>query len=305
MEATGLQLMELRLANERLVAQDGRRMSVIALAFTLKSVSQLAERLFDADLCKYICTRNLNHDPLEMYFSCRRQRGGWNNNPSAAQSRHAYRQTIVHAAVLGSKNANVTAQTEGICLSRSQGQPSSNSSNSYEEQSAATVNALLEHDYFALSEYASEVVRCIGGFVVRATSKHLHCADCAALLTNDTVTSLLTFIKDNGGLIEPSRFVHAAMCAAETVQRQGTTTGDNIHKITLRAFQQFVKQHEVVLHECTHYSEDPQHVISLTKVLQKKYITLRMKEIGRRRTEQERGAYLRHVFTKRVLFAHQ
>ncbi|KAH7967065.1 hypothetical protein HPB49_022146 [Dermacentor silvarum] len=192
MEATSLELMQLRLANERLVTQDGRRMSVIALAFTLKSVSQLAEKLLDADMCKYICTRNLNQDPLEMYFSCIRQRGGWNNNPSAVQFRHAYRQTIVNAAVLGSKNANVTAQTEGICLSRSQGQPSSDLGDIYEEQSATLVDALLEHDYFALSEYASEVVRYIGGFVVRATSKHLHCAECAAMLTNDTVTSLLT-----------------------------------------------------------------------------------------------------------------
>ncbi|KAH7976420.1 hypothetical protein HPB52_013750 [Rhipicephalus sanguineus] len=103
MEAAGQELMELRFANERLVAQDGRRMSVIAMAFTLKSVSLLAEKLFDANLCRYICTRHLNQDPLEMYFSCIRQRGGWNNNPSAAQFRHAYRQTIVHAAVLASR----------------------------------------------------------------------------------------------------------------------------------------------------------------------------------------------------------
>ncbi|XP_050022615.1 uncharacterized protein [Dermacentor andersoni] len=178
MEAAGLQLMQLRMASERLVAQDGRQISVIALAFTLKSVSQLAESLFDADLCKYICTRHLNQDPLEMYFSCISQRGGWNNNPSAAQFRHAYRQTIAHAAVLGSKNA-VTAQTEVICLSRSQGKPSSNLSDSYEEQSAAMVDAPLEHDCFSLSEYACEIVRYIGGFVVSATSKHLHCADCA------------------------------------------------------------------------------------------------------------------------------
>ncbi|KAL1486334.1 hypothetical protein MTO96_009318 [Rhipicephalus appendiculatus] len=51
MEAAGQQLMELRLGNERLVAQDGRRMSVIAMALTLKSVSLLAAKLFGANLC--------------------------------------------------------------------------------------------------------------------------------------------------------------------------------------------------------------------------------------------------------------
>lgn len=240
-----------------------------------------------------------------MYFSCIRQRGGWNNNPSAAQFRHAYRQTIVHAAVLASKNANATAETEGICLSRSQVHPSSTFSHSSEEQPAALEDPLLEHDYFALSEYASQVVSYIGGFVVRSVSKHLHCVDCAAMLTSDTVTSLLTFIRNNGGLVEPSRFVHAAMHAAEAVIRKGSQTGESVHMTTLRAFQEFARQHQAILNDSRHYIEDPQHVISLTKVLQKKYITLRLKEIGRRRTAQERGAYLRHMLTKRVLFVHQ
>ncbi|KAL1482178.1 hypothetical protein MTO96_033981, partial [Rhipicephalus appendiculatus] len=42
MEAAGQQMMELRLPNEGLIAQEGRRMSVIAMTFTLKSVSLLA-----------------------------------------------------------------------------------------------------------------------------------------------------------------------------------------------------------------------------------------------------------------------
>ncbi|KAH6934259.1 hypothetical protein HPB50_022792 [Hyalomma asiaticum] len=47
---------------------------------------------------------------------CIRQRGCWNNNPSAAQFRNTYR-TLVHARVLSSNSSNVVPQVNGIRLS--------------------------------------------------------------------------------------------------------------------------------------------------------------------------------------------
>lgn len=52
MEAAGRDLMDLKLATRTPVVHDGKRMSVISLAFTLKSVSRLAEMIFDAELCR-------------------------------------------------------------------------------------------------------------------------------------------------------------------------------------------------------------------------------------------------------------
>lgn len=43
--------MGLALKTGKLVVQDGRRMSVISLAFALKGVCQLAVTLFSAELC--------------------------------------------------------------------------------------------------------------------------------------------------------------------------------------------------------------------------------------------------------------
>ncbi|KAH9384960.1 hypothetical protein HPB48_026986 [Haemaphysalis longicornis] len=94
MEAAGQDFMNLELESGRPVVQDSRRMSVISLAFTLKSVVMLAESIFDSELCRYICNSNLGQDPLEMYFSCIQQRGGWNNNPSAVQFRLDYRRRL-------------------------------------------------------------------------------------------------------------------------------------------------------------------------------------------------------------------
>lgn len=45
-------LMSLQLPSGKPVAKDGRRMSVISMAFTLKSVAELADALFQRDMCR-------------------------------------------------------------------------------------------------------------------------------------------------------------------------------------------------------------------------------------------------------------
>ncbi|KAH7967583.1 hypothetical protein HPB52_000146 [Rhipicephalus sanguineus] len=105
MEQAGRELMALQLAIGKPVVQHSRRRSVIFLAFTLKTVSRLAQPVFEADLC-------------------------------------------------------------------------------------------------------------------RGVVRHLHCIDCAQLLVSDTKATLLITLKDNGGLIEASAFVHAALCAAERLVRR-------------------------------------------------------------------------------------
>lgn len=242
-----------------------------------------------------------------MYFSCVRQRGGWNNNPSAAQFRHAYRQTLVHAAVVGSKNANVAAQLEGISLLKSQAHTSQTSSvqPKADEDPAPLVPAALDHDYFALSEYSAEVTKYIGGFIVQAVIKRLHCTECADLLVSETITSMLTFIKNNGGLTEPSHFVHTALHTAEQAIRITPPQQDQVQALNTRVFRDFAQHHDALLLTMPHYREEPHHVLNLTKVVMRKYITLRLRAIARRITEQSRGTYVRHVLTKQVLFAHQ
>ncbi|KAL3195374.1 hypothetical protein MRX96_015844 [Rhipicephalus microplus] len=308
MEQAGRELMALQLVTGKPLVQDSRRMSVISLVFTLKSVSHLAQVIFEADLCRYICTRRLNQDPIEMYFSCIRQRGGWNNNPSAAQFRQAYRRTLVHAQAASSRNANVLPQVQGICLPRSQGSITCTQAETTdcEESMSANTLSLLEHDYADISVFSSQVVCYIAGFIVRRVVRHLHCDDCAELLVSDTKGTLLLTLKDNGRLIEASAFVQAALRATERLVRQGTTTGHaKVEKLALTSFQTFVSRHVTMLNNMNHYREEPQHVLDLTKVIQRKYVVLRFRALARRITVSNRGSYVRHTLTKRVLFAHQ
>uniref|UniRef100_A0A224Z2D0 Uncharacterized protein n=1 Tax=Rhipicephalus zambeziensis TaxID=60191 RepID=A0A224Z2D0_9ACAR len=62
MEQAGRELMALQLATGKPVVQDSRRMSVISLAFTLKSVSHLAQAIFEADLAGIYSTAAVQFD---------------------------------------------------------------------------------------------------------------------------------------------------------------------------------------------------------------------------------------------------
>lgn len=78
---------------------------------------------------------------------------------------HAYWQTLVHAAVVESKNGNIiSTQLEGISLLKSHADTSQTSTEEpdADEAPAPLVPAALDHVYFALCEYSAEVVKCRG-----------------------------------------------------------------------------------------------------------------------------------------------
>lgn len=123
-----------------------------------------------------------------------------------------------------------------------------------------------DHDYFELSEYIREVTNYIGGYIVPKTSANLNCAECADLLVSENVHILLISLKDNGGLIEPSEYVKAAMHDAERIVRQSRESQrGQVNLLTQRAFQEFVSRHDSLLKDMPHYRQHPEHVLNLQK----------------------------------------
>ncbi|XP_077513214.1 uncharacterized protein LOC144124441 [Amblyomma americanum] len=312
-------LMSLRLPSLELVCISGRRMSVISLAFSLKSIAELAQKLFDSTVCSYICTYRFSQDHLEMFFSCIRQRGGWNNNPSALQFRYAYRSLLVHADVLPVTTGNVTPDFEGIATVAHGRLHRSNDDEAGESPDMYIAIAITDHDYsslgygltnfslgYGLTNFSTEVVTYIGGFIVRVVSKSVNCTSCLEMLVQDDIASVLIFIRNNGGLIMPSALVIHTLCTAEHIFRCSDEQGHkNVDRLVIQSFQKFCQRHEQSLKEVEHYKENPAHVIGVIKFVLKKYVTLRLTEEARRIIERARGAYVRALLTKQILFQHQ
>jgi len=51
----------------------------------VKSFTELVPQLFAIPGVKVFLSERINQDPLEKFFGCQRQRGGWNENPTVAE----------------------------------------------------------------------------------------------------------------------------------------------------------------------------------------------------------------------------
>ena len=91
------------------LSQHRQKTFVIGFVSLAKSILSIAkELLFRSDNPhKYLLTHKLSQDHLEIFFSCVRARGGFNNDPNALQIKYAFRKNLLHNAITLSDKANV------------------------------------------------------------------------------------------------------------------------------------------------------------------------------------------------------
>lgn len=182
--------------------------------------------------------------------------------------------------------------------------------NTLEEINISAFLGDVDHDYGApsgLSRFSEDVVAYIGGYIVRIVSKQLTCDGCLDILLDDEASSILIIIKDNGGLLRPSSFVIRLLCSAEEAFRldQSKCRKLSVEGIVLKSFKCFIFKHGNKLRRCQHYLEEPNHILSLAKVILRKYVNIRLREHARRVTEAHRGVQVRQMLTKQILFRNQ
>lgn len=257
---------------------------------------------------RYICTYRLSQDHLELLFSCIRQRGGWNNNHSAAQFRYAYRAILLHAEVRGSSASNVLPNLEGDVLLRHQG----NLEKHEDEQLSETENIMAQpavpgSSTEMISNFTSEVICYIGGYVVRKVLAKIACAECIDILVKQDATSVLIYLRNNGGLITPSRFVVSILECSECVFRLHASSPQKLtlQRLLIMSFREFASKHEGLLSGLVHYTTEPQHVLALIRAVMQHYLRLRLHELSKRVTEKAQKAYVRCQLTKQMLFLNQ
>lgn len=264
-----------------------------------------------------MCTYQLSQDHLELFFGCIRLRGGWNNNPSALQFRYAYRALLVHADVRSPGSGNVTPDLQGTLMLRHQGTQRQPRGEEEEVDSTSPLNPasfLLGHDYAnvsGLTDFTDEVLKYTGGLIVRTVSAQITCAGCIENVVDCSVTSILQFIRDSQNRVHPTLFVVNILRCGERVFRDkvGTrgmsATRVSLQSLIIMSFQLFMEKHYHVVIQDEHLAANPEHMIAITKVILKAYITLRLREQSRRTSEEAQGSYVRHILTKQILFRNQ
>ncbi|KAL3185565.1 hypothetical protein MRX96_028967 [Rhipicephalus microplus] len=142
---------------------------------------------------KYLLTHKLSQDHAENFFGSVRGRGGYNNNPTAAQFMAAYKRLLVQAEVTSSSSGNCTKDMVFILNATTVlAQVDAASTLTYMRRSS-----ILEphDDHYTppenLSAVVVAVVPYIAGFVVHQVCKTRTCEECIAALYSDEPVPLV------------------------------------------------------------------------------------------------------------------
>ena len=172
----------------------------------------------------YILSYKLSQDHIEMFFSAIRARGGFNNNPTAAQFEGAYKRLVMHAEISTSSAANCLAQdaTSILSIPSTSIKAKSKIDDLLIEDLQQNLNvddemtALCE-EQISLTTYVDDITEYIAGFVAKKVTSLVKCEICANVLVDRNSFSSLLNRKNRGGLCKASKDVVKLCKAAERV----------------------------------------------------------------------------------------
>lgn len=146
---------------------------------------------------RFLLTYKLSQDPIELFFSAVRSKGGFNNNPSAQQFKIIFKKLLVHHEL-----SHVNSNVQILNVS------SKKCTENHEDDFFCGIEE-IDVNSINLSPCIENIIEYIAGFISRNLKKHLTCDTCATMIEDKNEHYLDSFIsfKNRGGLIFPSKDV--------------------------------------------------------------------------------------------------
>ena len=333
----------------QLLATHRRKTFIVGFVANIKSTIEMANQMFSTptDPFKYLLTYKYSQDHLELLFSCIRARGGWNNNPNCLQLKYALRQMMMKNAIVASKNGNcldfADSMNTVIPIFHKRKHKSPLSEVSTQDGRDECTNAMEESEERLMfehlnqnthSDFISNILFYIGGFIVSKLIKKLTCQACKDSLLGSSIAtvetdhdycglsaydevssaSAFTLFVNNGGLRVPSKSVFSIIEQCEHVFKQyvcqnGISSTKNLKsKMILQVCHYFLLESNKAVfshHELSSNVVENDHQTKLIKWTADKYFTMRLFTYGKKYSEtvvQNGMSSSRHQLNKLILF---
>ena len=197
---------------------------VIGFIVSMKSASGLAEELIGSGF-QYLLPYKFSQDHLEMFFGKVRQRGGWNNNPTAEQFRHSMRTLLMQNEVSAPSQGNSFQEEDSPESNETETRPFN-----FLRQPVIDFHELdmaaerLEKSlHFEDTDWRASCLHYTAGFVCRRLVKKITCKECSSALQSVSEDNGAAFLflkrKNRGGLVTASRGVIEVIKLAERAFR--------------------------------------------------------------------------------------
>ncbi|KAH8027113.1 hypothetical protein HPB51_002267 [Rhipicephalus microplus] len=204
------------------VLEDLKKTGFVGFLICMASTEKMFDELVGQGKLKYLLTHKLSQDHAENFFGSVRGRGGYNNNPTAAQFMAAYKRLLVQTEVTSSSSGNCTKDMVSILNATTVVAQVDSTSALTDMRRSSILEPHDDHDYTHpenLSAVVVAVVPYIAGFVVRQVCKTTTCEECIAALYSDELVPLVEQ-ENRGGLVSPSKDVIGLCEAVEKGLRQ-------------------------------------------------------------------------------------
>lgn len=300
----------------QLLSTHPRKTFIIGFVADIKSTIEMAHEMLSStnQPFKYVLTYKYSQDHVELFFSCIRAQGGWNNNPNTLQLKYSLRKMLLRNAITASKNANCTEFTDLTTITstvipffhkRKHKTPLLDKDTEKEEDEEQHMVELL--DQKGHSDFTANILFYIGGYIVSKLVKLLTCPDCITSLTSQPIpstnpdhdccgvrynsaaaASAFTLFVNNGGLKIPSKSVFQIIEYAELVfKRNVCKAGNSISNkknlkktMIINVCHHFVNTRQVLFADHEEGSNErvfeDEHRTKLAKHCADQYFTLRL-----------------------------
>jgi len=88
------------------IINSGRRTGFNGLIVCLTSLGKLIDDVLKTNQLEFLLTYKISQDHLKMFFSAKRSRGGFCDNPTASQFETTYKRLLIHNEIVTSSQAN-------------------------------------------------------------------------------------------------------------------------------------------------------------------------------------------------------
>lgn len=301
----------LKLENGVLITNSLRKTGFLGFLGCAKALKYLYSSLIQGKMIIYLPFYKLSQDHLELLFGNIRAHGGSNNNPTARQFVAAYKKLLVHVELkdFGSGNCTALEQLSILNCSSAVERINKTSSDSGLTQDDWTEDNTEEQEIGELlkniSEFSSQAIAHIAGYIARILIKKINCDICVGGLISNQCNSLHKFIiaKDKGGLIYPSRDMIKICKVAEVVIR--TMDGKLFKKeeVMAKILRKFVGEklfENINFHQIGEFPTS-NHVTDLIKAITERYINVRIHHLLKINIKQTK----RQLLNKYVIFQGQ